>query len=198
MRRKQAVLRFNKAVEVCAIMITWATTSDTRSDLGEIGTRRHHRKGGRPAGTHRHRPQSLQGAVYGSAAQRDSGMDIDGQRVREAAHAFWKRSGDGDAQGTGRRHMGNTCKLLPVQTAESLDGGSGHAVGKTVGYDGQDKEWHTHHERFPPNCNAPCNSWLARRSTPDKPTVWPCRPMRSSSSCAAWWSKQTSGGYPSS
>ena len=49
-------------------------------------------------------------------------------------------------RGTGRRHVGN---------AESLDGRSGHAVGKTVGYDGQEQERQTHNERIPPNCNAP-------------------------------------------
>ena len=60
--------------------------------------------------------------------------------------------------------MGHTRKLLSVQTAESLDGGSGHAVGKTIGYDGQEKERQTHNERIPPNCNAPNDVPVALKS----------------------------------
>ena len=63
--------------------------------------------------------------------------------------------GDGDPQGIGRRHMGNSCKVLSAQIAEPLNGGRGHAVGKTVGYDGQEKERQVDDERVPPNCNAP-------------------------------------------
>ena len=62
--------------------------------------------------------------------------------------------GDGDAERVGRRHMGNTREVFPVQIAEPLDGGSGHAVGKGAGYNGQENEWQTHIERFPPDCHA--------------------------------------------
>ena len=77
---------------------------------------------------------------------------IDGQRVREAAYA-------------GRRHVGNTRKLFPFQTAESLDGGSGHAVGKTAGYDGQEKERQTRSQRCTSCTQKCCNGWQVRQST---------------------------------
>ena len=41
-------------------------------------------------------------------------------------------------------HMGNIGEVLPVQ-----NGGSGHNVGTTAGYNGQEKERKTHNERFP-------------------------------------------------
>ena len=77
MRRKQADLRFKKAVEVGAPSRLQGPPPATRAPILEkIEIGRHNRKGGRPAGTHRHRPPSLQGAFHGSAAQRDSGMDV--------------------------------------------------------------------------------------------------------------------------
>ena len=81
-----------------------------------------------------------------------------------------------------------------------------HAVGKTAGYDGQEKELQIDDERFPPNCNAPDDvPFVFKDPTAvgrpgnthqTQPTVsLVVRLMRWSSSCAAWWNKQPSGRY---
>ena len=51
--------------------------------------------------------------------------------------------------------MGITREMLSVQIAEPLVGETGHPVGKAAGNNGQEKEWQTHYERFPPDCRAP-------------------------------------------
>ena len=77
MRRKQTDLSFKKAVEAGAPSRLQGPPPASRPPILEkLGTGRYNRMGGRPAWPHRHRPQALQGAVHGSAAQRDSGMDM--------------------------------------------------------------------------------------------------------------------------
>ena len=80
--------------------------------------------------------------------------------------------------------MVNTRKLLSVQTAESLDGGSGHAVGKTVGYDGQEKNGKLTTKGFRPIAMLPTMYRLYLKNVATvggpgnprqtQPTVWPC------------------------
>ena len=74
--------------------------------------------------------------------------------------------------------------MLPVQIAEPLVGGAGHAVGKAAGNNGQEKEWQTQYERFPPDCHAPhdletvfkSSTAVGGASNPYqvRPTVWSC------------------------
>ena len=80
-------------------------------------------------------------------------------------------------------------------------------MGKTAGYDGQEKERHIDDERFPSHCNAPddvpvvlkdfATVGRAKQYTPDAAhsiaISLVVRLMRWSSSCAAWWNKQPSG-----
>ena len=57
-------------------------------------------------------------------------------------------------------------------------------MGKTAGYDGQEKERQTHNERFPPNRHAPDDVPAVLKSVATvggpgnphqvQPTVWPC------------------------
>ena len=94
--------------------------------------------------------------AVGSAADHRQPEDKGGCFCLQETHIMCRGPlGDGDPQGIGRRHMGNSCKVLSAQIAEPLNGGRGHAVGKTVGYDGREKERQGDDERVPPNCNAP-------------------------------------------
>ena len=79
-------------------------------------------------------------------------------------------------------------------------------MGKTVGYDGQEKEWQIDDERVPPNCNAPDDvppsfkiSCSGRLCAPDVArkivTSLVVRLTRWFSACDAWWNKLRSGKY---
>ena len=69
--------------------------------------------------------------------------------------------------------MGHSCKVLSVQTAEPLDGGCGHAGGKTDGYDAQEKEQQVLTDvpfvfKDSATVGGPGNTHQTQ------PTVWPC------------------------
>ena len=49
--------------------------------------------------------------------------------------------GDRDAKRAGQGYLGNFGKVLPVQAAESLDGGCGYDVVQKVGHNRQEKDW---------------------------------------------------------
>ena len=76
---------------------------------------------------------------------------LDGQRVK-AAYAFRKRTSCADDHLVIEmlRELDEDTWETLVQTAEPLDGRSGHAVGKTGGYE----NGKLHNERLPPNCHA--------------------------------------------
>ena len=110
---------------------------------------------------------------------------IDSERVRDAAYAFRKRTSCADDHLVIKmlreldQYTRETLASVPVQTAEPSDGGSGHDVGTAADRNGQEKEWQTHNEWFPPDCHAADNVQVVLKSAttvggPGKPhQVWP-------------------------
>ena len=189
----QTDLNFEKGIEAGASSRLQGPPPPTRApileELGPDGTTdRVEDQNGRTDIVHKHfKELSWQRWTY---EVQQSLPTIDGQRVREAAHAFRKRTSCVDDHlvidmlRELDEDVRNIRKMFPVQTAEPLDGGSGRDVGKTAGHNGQEKERQTHTEKVSarlPCCRQCtgctrkcCNSWRARQSTPGMAAVRSC------------------------